>query len=85
MISVISNNLRLKLQRFKPTGCKDIGIRKFQFVAKTQLLWSVTAERLKKGFRNGIYSLFSFLIRKTNFQPNIENYLVFNYLFLVFF
>ena len=29
MISGITNNLRLKFQRFKPPGCKDIGIRKF--------------------------------------------------------
>ena len=30
MYSVLTNNLSLKL------GCKDIGIRKFKFVAKTQ-------------------------------------------------
>ena len=33
--SVILNNLSLKYQRFKPSGCKDIEIRKFEFVAKT--------------------------------------------------
>ena len=32
------NNPSLKYQRFIPTGCKDIGIRKFEFVAKTQIL-----------------------------------------------
>ena len=33
-----SNNLSLKYQRFAPSGCKDIGIRRFEFVAKTQVL-----------------------------------------------
>ena len=39
MISVKSNNISLKYQRFTPSGCKDIRIRKFKFVAKTQFLW----------------------------------------------
>jgi len=38
MYSVISNNLSLKYQRFKPSGCRDIEIRKFKFVTKTQFL-----------------------------------------------
>ena len=33
-----SNNLRLKYQRFTPSGYRDIGIRKLGFVAKTQFL-----------------------------------------------
>ena len=33
-----SNSLSLKYQRFKPSGCKDIGVNKFKFVAKTQFL-----------------------------------------------
>ena len=33
-----TNNLSLKYQRFAPSGCKDIGIRRFEFVAKTQFL-----------------------------------------------
>ena len=32
------NNLSLKYQRFTPSGCRDIDIRKFEFVAKTQFL-----------------------------------------------
>jgi len=28
----------LKYQRFAPSGCKDIGISRFEFVAKTQFL-----------------------------------------------
>ena len=31
MNSVRSNNLSLKYQRFTPQGCKDIGIRKFEW------------------------------------------------------
>ena len=29
---VSSNNLSLKYQRFKPLGCNNIGIRKFEFM-----------------------------------------------------
>ena len=32
------NSLSLKYQRFTPSGCKDIGVRKCKFVAKTQFL-----------------------------------------------
>ena len=28
-----------KYKRFTPSGCEDIGIRKFEFVAKTQFLY----------------------------------------------
>ena len=35
MNSARSNNLNLK-----PPGCKDIGIRKFEFMAKAQFLYS---------------------------------------------
>ena len=38
MNSVTSNNVILKSQRFTHLNCKDIGIRKFEFVAKTQFL-----------------------------------------------
>ena len=36
MNSVRSNSVSLKYQRPTPSGCKDIGVRKFEFVAKTQ-------------------------------------------------
>ena len=39
-ISFVSNNIILKYQRSAPPGCKNIGIRKFEFVAKTQFLYS---------------------------------------------
>ena len=38
MISVRSNNLILKYQRFTPSGFKYIGLRTFKFVANTQFL-----------------------------------------------
>ena len=28
----------LKYERFTPSGCKDVGIRQFEFVTKTQFL-----------------------------------------------
>ena len=31
--SVRSNTLRLKYQRFTPSGCKNIGIKRFEFIA----------------------------------------------------
>ena len=31
------NDPSMKYQRFTPNGCRDIGIRKFEFVAKTPL------------------------------------------------
>ena len=46
MNSVRQNNINLKYQRFTPSGCKDIEIRKFEFVANSQLLCK------KKGKRN---------------------------------
>ena len=39
MNSVKLNNLSLKYQRFTPSGCKDVGTRKFEFVTKTQILY----------------------------------------------
>ena len=32
------SNPSLKYLRFTPSGCRDIGLRKFEFVAKTQFL-----------------------------------------------
>ena len=31
----------MKYQRFTPSGCLDIGVRKCEFVAKTQFLYKV--------------------------------------------
>ena len=38
MVYVRSNTLSLKYLRFSPSGFNDIGIGKFEFVAKTQIL-----------------------------------------------
>ena len=38
MNSVKSNRLSLKYERFKTSGCKDLGIRKFEFVTKINSL-----------------------------------------------
>ena len=46
MNSVGLNNLSLKYQRFMTLGCKDLGIRKSEFVAKSQFLLLTTG--LKK-------------------------------------
>ena len=39
MTSIRSNNISLKYQRFTTLGSKDRGIRKSEFVAKTQFLY----------------------------------------------
>ena len=39
MTFVRSKNISLKYQRFTTLGSKDIGIRKSEFVAKSQLLY----------------------------------------------
>ena len=46
MNSVRSNNISLKYQRDTTLGSKDIGIRKSEFVAKTQFLFSIFAWEL---------------------------------------
>ena len=38
MNALSSNKLSLKYQNVTSSGCENIGIRKFEFVAKTQLL-----------------------------------------------
>ena len=38
LISVILNNLSSKYQRFTPSGCNNIEMTQFEFVAKTQFL-----------------------------------------------
>ena len=45
-----SSSLSLKYQRFTPSGCKDIGVRKYKFVAKTQFLRLELKKKLEKGW-----------------------------------
>ena len=40
MNSVRANSLSLKCQSFTPSGYKDIGIRTFEFVAKSEFLYA---------------------------------------------
>ena len=40
--SVRLNNLSLKYLRITPSGCKNIGMGKFKFVAKTQFLYLIS-------------------------------------------
>ena len=44
MMSFRSCNLRVKYYRFKPSGYKVIGIRKYEFVTKTQFLYEELAK-----------------------------------------
>ena len=53
MNSVISNNLSLKYQKCTLLGCKDIVIRKFEFVPKTQFLCS----QISKNSSNIVFSI----------------------------
>ena len=41
MNAVRSYTVSLKYQRFTTSGCRDIGITKIEFVAKTQFLWTI--------------------------------------------
>ena len=47
-ISVRSNNLSLKYQKFSWLGMKDIGLRKFEFVAKSQFLYLFDVSKFKR-------------------------------------
>ena len=53
--SVRSNYLSLKYQRYTPSVCKEVGIRKFEFVAKTQILQSLYTKRLCSNSINIIF------------------------------
>jgi len=47
-----SKSLSLKYQRFTPSGCKDIGVRKCKFVAKTQFLSENENTKIFDGFES---------------------------------
>ena len=48
---VLLNRLRLKVEMYLPSDCKDIGIITFQFVAKAYLLCydTITLECFRRG------------------------------------
>ena len=69
MNSVGSNNLSLKCQRFTPTGCKDIGIKKFEFVAETQFL----LEKIFFIFEQKILNFFSLCYTQGTHGVSLKN------------
>ena len=54
---VRSNSLSLKYQGFPLSDCQDIGIRKFEFVAKTQFLCPFYILEIVKIARNNSQNL----------------------------
>ena len=54
MSYVASKNISLKYQRFTPPICIDIGIWKFEYVAKTQFQ-SEIKNRVFKEFRSNVF------------------------------
>ena len=65
MNSVRSKSLSLKYHRFTASGCKDIEIRKFEFVAKTQFLW-IKSNKVHKVLKSKteIIIFITFLLKK---------------------
>ena len=59
----------MKHLRFTTSDCKEIGIRKFEFVAKTQMLLftNVQKDKDKKKFPFPILKLFDFKVVKQPF------------------
>ena len=74
MVSGRSSNLSLKYQRFKQSGCKDIGIRKFEFMAKTQFLYFQVTDKticfISSSSKYKITSMSSFYITDLWVPPN---------------
>ena len=67
MNSVWYNNLILINQLFTLSGCKKLGIRKFEFVAKTQLIFPMNGQKKNMLLGTKFYffhlSIFSFVPR----------------------
>ena len=67
MNSVRPNNISLKYQRFTSSDCKDIGIRQFEFVTKTQFLCSKLIRLIPFLCKFYFYCLF---IKSNNFESS---------------
>ena len=63
-----SNNISLKYQRFTTLGSKDIGIRKSEFVAKTQFLSKENLTYVNPGVLKG------FLNKSANWPAKAKIY-----------
>ena len=76
MNSVASNYLSLKYQKSTTSGSIDIGIRKFEFVAKNQFLLGHSIRRLSK-----IHTLIILYIdeRRMDFPSQSLNDVIFNF------
>ena len=48
----------LKYQRFTKSGCKDIGIRKYKFTAKTMFIYSLDSDHVRLSRFNTIAGIF---------------------------
>ena len=59
-----SNNLNLKYLSFTPSGCKYEGIRKIEFVAKTQFLKNNKSDKAKPSTNSviNIFIILSFVV-----------------------
>ena len=73
MNSVRSNSLSLKYHRFTPSGCKDIGITNFKFVARTQFLCFEEIKTISKNRVNNFTVLFNTLWVKRVWKKGITD------------
>ena len=73
MNSISSNKLSLKYQIFTPSHCKDIGIRQFVFVAKTQIFTQLPMKpsKLLKGIYRFKYSSLSNTKNFLSLKPSV--------------
>jgi len=68
----ILNNLSLKYQICTLSNCKDIGIRKFEFVAKTQFLCTLSMNG-EKGRKNNVLKSYVYKrIREIKRKPDTK-------------
>ena len=74
MISVRLNNLSLKYQKCIASCCKDIGIRKSEFVEKTQMFGNPPIKAVN--FVKLVFAIILECTKKTNLQyVTINDYL----------
>ena len=76
-IVIDESSLSLKYQRETPSGCKDIGIRKFECVAKTQFFWIFKPEwKIKQSIQDFFAVIVVYVnTMKTTFYSNLDFYI----------